>query len=197
MPPTGPGDPMRLEIANAARSEGMVLGFIEQSALNVRAKNASEEGASRGAISTTLLTGLSSGLSEIPHPVAQGTGVGLTIASSVLTMGASDPGIEAVSDADALSSAARQQVYQGIMVRLSNDHRLPAEGYIDYNDTDYATVYAWMDSNHHIDFDMVRSNSTYQQEFNSWLTDSSIPSTSLLTEFNEGVVGGRGAAPRH
>ncbi len=197
VPPTDPGDPMSLEIANAARSDGMVLGFIEQSALNVRAKNASEEGAARGAISTTLLTGLSSGLSEIPHPVAQGTGVGLTIASSVLTMGASDPGIEAVSDADALSSAARQQVYQGIMVRLSNDHRLPAEGYIDYNDTDYATVYAWMDSNHHIDFDMVRSNSTYQQEFNSWLTDSSIPSASLLTDFGGGVTDGRNAAPRH
>jgi hypothetical protein len=54
-----------------------------------------------------------------------------------------------------------------------------------------------MDSNHHIDFDMVRSNSTYQQEFNSWLTDSSIPSTSLLTDFDGGVVGGRGVAPRH
>ena len=56
---------------------------------------------------------------------------------------------------------------------------------------------SWVDAYHHINFDKVRSNSTYQQEFNSWLTDSSIPSVSLLTEFNEGVVGGRNAAPRH
>ena len=80
--------------------------------------------------------------------------------------------------------------------------------YCDIRGMDYATgqtdcgwtpgrPYSWVDAYHHIDFDKVRSNSTYQQEFNSRLTDSSIPSASLLTEFNEGVVGGRGAALRH
>lgn len=80
--------------------------------------------------------------------------------------------------------------------------------YYDIGGMDYATgrtdygwtpgrPCSWVDAYHHIDFDKVRSNSTYQQEFNSWLTDSSIPSVSLLTEFNEGVVGGRNATPRH
>ena len=41
--------PMSLEIANAARSDGAVSGFIEQSVLNVQGKSASEEGAVRGA----------------------------------------------------------------------------------------------------------------------------------------------------
>jgi len=41
--------PMSLEIANSARSDGAVPGFIEQSVLNVQGKSASEEGAVRGA----------------------------------------------------------------------------------------------------------------------------------------------------
>ena len=45
--------PMSLEIANAARSDGAVPGFIEQSVLNVRGKSASEEGAARGLIMTS------------------------------------------------------------------------------------------------------------------------------------------------
>ena len=120
---------MSLEIANAARSDGAVPGFIEQSVLNVQGKSASEEGAVRGA-------------------------------------------------------------------------------YYDIRGMDYATgktdygwmpgrPYSWVDAYHHIDFDMVRSNSIYQQEFNSWLTDSSIPSASLLTDFGGGVTDGRNATPRH
>ena len=121
--------PMSLEIANAARSDGAVPGFIEQSVLNVQGKSASEEGAVRGA-------------------------------------------------------------YYDIR---GMDY---ATGQTDYGWTP-GRPYSWVDAYHHIDFDMVLSSSTYQQEFNSWLTDSSIPSANLLTEFNEGVVGGRGAAPRH
>lgn len=80
--------------------------------------------------------------------------------------------------------------------------------YYDIRGMDYATgqtdygwtpgrPYSWVDAYHHINFDKVRSNSTYQQEFNSWLTDSSIPSTSLLTDFGGGVTDGRNATPRH
>ena len=83
----------------------------------------------------------------------------------------------------------------------------PGGAYYDIGGMDYATgrtdygwtpgrPCSWVDAYHHINFDKVRSNSTYQQEFNSWLTDSSIPSVSLLTEFNKGVVGGRNAAPK-
>lgn len=82
------------------------------------------------------------------------------------------------------------------------------EFYYDIRGMDYATgqtdygwtpgrPYSWVDAYHHINFDMVLSNSTYQQEFNSWLTDSSIPSASLLTDFGGGVTDGRNAAPRH
>lgn len=189
----GSNDDMDNLIARGARDDGALIGFVEQSAINARIKDANNDAEAEDTkqdVWTAVLGGLGSGLTVIPVPELQVIGIAITAATPyILNQVRTPPNLNQVTTADTMSDFSRELIFQGMMAQASNDGRLPDEAYI--NDKKVPYTYDWMDDNHHIDFDMIRRSQDYQRQFNSWLEDTDIHAVDIENDFDDGVSLGR------
>ena len=179
-------------IARGAEDDGALIGFVEQSAINARIKDANNDAEAQETKQTvwaTVLGGLGSGLTVTPVPELQVIGIAITAATPYITSQVGAPSPDQVATAVTMSDFSRELIFQGMMAQASNDGRLPDEAYI--NDKKVPYTYDWMDDNHHIDFDMIRKSQDYQRQFNSWLEDTDIHAVDIENDFDDGVESGR------
>ena len=190
-PNTGLGSNGNMDnlIAHGARDDGALIGFVEQSAINARTRNANDDAQTQQNIWTAMLGGLGSGLTVMPSPGLQVLGVAITAATPFITSKAGAPDLKRVTTAATMAESSRELIFQEMMAQVSNDGRLPDKAYV--NDKNAPYKYDWMNDDHHIDFDMMRRSQDYQRQFNSWLEDTDIHAIDIEDEFHGGVALGR------
>ena len=198
---------LKEELQTGISNDGMILGFIEQSAVNGRKKQGENEAAADKTVASTILGAVTKGLSFVPNPYAQGPGTAISLASPVITSATGKPDKTPVDDATTAMKNTQEQVLQSTMAQIANDGRFDESAFTNTDGTDYATgldpngdrdarmtPYAWMRPDHTIDTSALFDSDENRQQFNSWLDDNDIPISNFKTNYQTGMNAGKGYA---
>lgn len=200
------GDSPRLkeELQTGISNDGMILGFIEQSAVNGRKEQGENEAAAEKTVASTILGAVTKGLSFVPNPYAQGPGTAIPSASPGITSATGKPDKTPVDDAATAMKDTQEQVLQSTMAQIANDGRFDESAFTNTDGTDYATgldrngdrdarmtPYAWMRPDHTIDTSALFDSDENRRQFNSWLDDNDIPSSNFKTNYQTGMNAGK------
>ena len=195
---------LKEELQTGISNDGMILGFIEQSAVNGRKKQGENEAAADKTVASTILGAVTKGLSSVPNPYAQGPGTAIPSASPVITSATGKPDKTPVDDAATAMKNTQEQVLQSTMAQIANDGRFDESAFTNTDGTDYATgldrngdrdarmtPYAWMRPDHTIDTSALFDSDENRRQFNSWLDDNDIPISNFRTDYQTGMNAGK------
>ena len=195
---------LKEELQTGISNDGMILGFIEQSAVNGRKKQGENEAAAEKTVASTILGAVTKGLSFVPNPYAQGPGTAIPSASPVITSATGKPDKTPVDDAATAMKNTQEQVLQSTMAQIANDGRFDESAFTNTDGTDYATgldrngdrdarmtPYAWMRPDHTIDTSALFDSDENRRQFNSWLDDNDIPISNFKTDYQTGMNAGK------
>ena len=195
---------LKEELQTGISNDGMILGFIEQSAVNGRKKQGEDEAAADKTVASTILGAVTKGLSSVPNPYAQGPGTAIPSASPVITSATGKPDKTPVDDAATAMKNTQEQVLQSTMAQIANDGRFDESAFTNTDGTDYATgldrngdrdarmtPYAWMRPDHTIDTSALFDSDENRRQFNSWLDDNDIPISNFKTDYQTGMNAGK------
>ena len=198
---------LKEELQTGISNDGMILGFIEQSAVNGRKKQGENEAAAEKTVASTILGAVTKGLSFVPNPYAQGPGTAIPSASPGITSATGKPDKTPVDDATTTMKNTQEQVLQSTMAQIANDGRFDESAFTNTDGTDYATgldpngdrdtrmtPYAWMRPDHTIDTSALFDSDENRQQFNNWLDDNDIPISNFKTNYQTGMNAGKGHA---
>jgi hypothetical protein len=198
---------LKEELQTGISNDGMILGFIEQSAVNGRKEQGENEAAAEKTVASTILGAVTKGLSFVPNPYAQGPGTAISLASPVITSATGKPDKTPVDDAATAMKNTQEQVFQSTMAQIANDGRFDESAFTNTDGTDYATgldrngdrdarmtPYAWMRPDHTIDTSALFDSDENRRQFNSWLDDNDIPISNFKTNYQTGMNAGKGYA---
>ena len=198
---------LKEELHTGISNDGMILGFIEQSAVNGRKKQGEDEAAAEKTVASTILGAVTKGLSSVPNPYAQGLGTAISLASPGITSATGKPDKTPVDDATTAMKNTQEQVFQSTMAQIANDGRFEESAFTNRDGTDDATgldrngdrdtrmtPYAWMRPDHTIDTSALFDSDENRQQFNNWLDDNDIPSSNFRTNYQTGMNAGKGYA---
>ena len=185
----GDGSDMDGALNNGVRQDGQLLGFISQSAINAR----DDEAKHTEAITSSVLGGFGAGLSTIPHPAAQGIAVGISAVTPGLTHAANNSALSQIKTVEDMELESKTTINQSMIAQLANNDRLPESAYANHADppVDYSTMFDWMGTDHHVDFDAVMGSEEYREEFNAWMEDPGMRSAELMTLYEGGINDGK------
>ena len=198
---------LKEELQTGISNDGMILGFIEQSAVNGRKEQGENEAAAEKTVASTILGAVTKGLSFVPNPYAQGPGTAISLASPVITSATGKPDKTPVDDAATAMKNTQEQVFQSTMAQIANDGRFEESAFTNTDGTDYATgldrngdrdarmtPYAWMRPDHTIDTSALFDSDENRRQFSSWLDDNDIPISNFKTNYQTGMNAGKGYA---
>ena len=156
---------LKEELQTGISNDGMILGFIEQSAVNGRKEQGENEAAAEKTVASTILGAVTKGLSFVPNPYAQGPGTAISLASPVITSATGKPDKTPVDDAATAMKNTQEQVFQSTM---RPDHTIDTSALFDSDEN--------------------------RRQFNSWLDDNDIPISNFKTNYQTGMNAGKGYA---
>lgn len=181
------------EIATGAYNDGLLLGYIEQSAIDARTNDKMGEAAKEAAsnrVESAVVGGMGAGLSAIPTPWTQAAGIGISIATPFLD----DTTQVDLSDSEKvqnLSDRTATRLERSTISQMANNGRLDEQAFYDVNNHDYSEGLPWMNSDHTIDTRMVLDDEDASQQFETWIQDNSIPSVDYKGNLSTGMEIGR------
>ena len=195
---------LKEELQTGISNDGMILGFIEQSAVNGRKEQGENEAAAEKTVASTILGAATKGLSSVPNPYAQGPGTAIPSASPGITSATGKPDKTPVDDATTAMKNTQEQVLQSTMAQIANDGRFDESAFTNTDGTDDATgldpngdrdtrmtPYAWMRPDHTIDTSTLFDSDENRQQFNNWLDDNDIPISNFKTNYQTGMNAGK------
>lgn len=181
------------EIATGAYNDGLLLGYIEQSAIDARTNDKMDAAAKEAAsnrVESAVVGGMGVGLSAIPTPWTQAAGIGISIATPFLD----DTTQVDLSDSEKvqnLSDRTATRLERSTISQMANNGRLDEQAFYDVNNQDYSEGLPWMNSDHTIDTRMVLDDEDASQQFETWIQDNSIPSADYKGNLSTGMEIGR------
>ncbi|WP_139738752.1 DUF6571 family protein [Actinomyces wuliandei] len=185
------------EVGAGVRADGQLLGFISQSAIDIRTQAAVSAAQAQEDVVAASLGGLSTGLSSVPHPVTQAAGVAISLTSPVITEEVGAVDLSGVDAAQALVDRSQRSLEHTTVALLANNDRLDQGAYYDVHGEDYATGHEWMREDHTIDTASVLTSTEHGRQFEDWLRDASIPEVTLKNTLAGGIQDGQHSASHH